>query len=63
MYRIELNTDLTYFPALEEDEDAEYWSGVHFGTILDMMVNPTQEMRHKEDTYLCKMREVWERNP
>ena len=63
MFRIELNTDLTHFPPLEEDEDAEYWADVHFGTILDMMVNPTQEMRHKEDTYLCKMREVWERNP
>ena len=63
MYRIEINNDLTDFPPLEENEDADYWARTNVGSIAEMLINPVQEVRHNENTYLCKMREVWERSP
>lgn len=62
LYRIETNGALTHFPGLQEEEDNDYWSSLNVLSLFDMIVSEAQEALHNENSYLCKMRELWLEN-
>ncbi|MBT6176823.1 MAG: lipase family protein [Deltaproteobacteria bacterium] len=59
LYRIETDGALTHFPGLQEDEDNDYWSNLNIVSLFDMIVSDAQEALHNENSYLCKMRDLW----
>ena len=59
LYRMEMDASVTHFPGLQEDEDHYYWSQVGFGTILELLISQEQEALHHEDSYLCRLRDLW----
>ena len=63
LYRMEMDATITHFPGLQEDEDNHYWSQVGFGTILELLVSQEQEALHNENSYLCRLRELWLASP
>ena len=63
LYRMEMDATITHFPGLQEDEDNAYWSDVGFGTILELLVSQEQEALHNENSYLCRLQELWLASP
>ena len=59
LYRIETDGALTHFPGLQEQEDTDYWSSLNVVSLFDMIVSDAQEALHNENSYLCRMRELW----
>ena len=59
LYRIETDGTLTNFPGLQENEDNDYWSNLGFASLFDMIVSESQEALHNENSYLCRLRELW----
>lgn len=62
LYRIETDGALTHFPGLQEEEDNDYWSSLNVLSLFDMIVSEAQEALHNENSYLCKMRDLWLEN-
>ena len=60
---MEMDATITHFPGLQEDEDNAYWSDVGFGTILELLVSQEQEALHNENSYLCRLQELWLASP
>ncbi|MED5464999.1 MAG: hypothetical protein VX699_10120 [Myxococcota bacterium] len=56
MYRMETSDTVTVFPAMQEIEDRVYWTGVEDQGLREMMVTWAQEKRHRNSTYLCRLR-------
>lgn len=56
MYRMETSDAMTVFPAMQEVEDRVYWASVEQESLREMMVTWAQEKRHRDTTYLCRLR-------
>ena len=56
MYRMETSDAVTGFPAMQEEEDRVYWASVEQEGLREMMVTWVQEKRHRDNTYLCRLR-------